>query len=82
VIAEDDVRGKIAADLLTANANMQRALADDLRDCVEYARRSGLSWRAIAETLGLTRTTLFGQMKAGSPISVVRGYQTPKSPER
>jgi hypothetical protein len=77
VTAEDDVRRKIAADLLTANADMQRALADDLRNCVGYARRSGLSWRAIAGILGVTHTKLFGQMKAGSPVSVVRAYQTP-----
>jgi hypothetical protein len=79
VIAEDDVRRKIAADLLTANADMQRALADDLRDCVDYARRSGLSWRAIGKVLGMPWTTLFGYMKAGSPVPVVRGYHTPNS---
>lgn len=71
------MRRKIAEDLLTANANMQRALADDLRECVGYARRSGLSWRAIGKALGMAPTTLFGHMKAGSPVVVARGYHTP-----
>jgi hypothetical protein len=78
VIAEDDVRRKIAEDLLTANADMQRALADDLRNCIDYAHRAGLSWRAIGKALGISHSAVFGHMKAGSAISVVRGHQATK----
>jgi hypothetical protein len=82
VIAEDDIRQELAADLLLANASLQRELAADLRDCIDYARQAGLTWRDIGKALGMDHSSVFRYRKAGEPISVVRGYQTPKSPER
>jgi hypothetical protein len=82
MIAEDDIRRELAADLLLANARMQRELAADLRDCIDYARRAGLGWRDIGKVLGMDHSAVFRYMRTGSPISVVRGSQTPKSPER
>jgi DNA-directed RNA polymerase specialized sigma24 family protein len=75
---EGDVRSKIAADLLTANANMQRALADDLRDCIDYARKAGLTWRDIGKALGMNHTAVHRlYRKAGLPIGVVRPFKGP-----
>lgn len=77
MIAEDDIRRELATGLLAANASLQRELAEDLRDCVGYARRAGLGWREIGKALGMDHSAVFRYMKTGSPISVVRGYQTP-----
>jgi hypothetical protein len=73
------VRRAVAADQLVALAALQRTVADDLRDAAAHAHAVGLSWREIAETLGMVRETVFRQVQAGSPVSVVRPYQSSKS---
>jgi hypothetical protein len=76
-LTEDGVRRAIAAGQLIANASMQRELAASMRDCIGYARRAGLSWRDIGRLLGMDHCSVFRQMQAGSPVSVVRAFQTP-----
>ena len=60
-------------------AAAQRATAGLLAAAVTDASAAGLSWQAIGEALGIPKTTAFRQHKAGSPVSVLRPYQSPRA---
>jgi hypothetical protein len=59
-------------------AAAQRASAVMLAVAVADASDAGLTWKAIAEALGISKATAFRQHKAGSPVSVLRPFQTPR----
>jgi hypothetical protein len=61
-------------------AAAQRASASLLALAVADASAAGMSWQAIGDALGITRATAFRQHKAGSPVSVLRPYQSAGSP--
>lgn len=65
---------------LSALAAEQRANAGLLALAVADASRAGLSWQAIGRALGITGATAYRQHKAGSPVSVLRPFQSVKSP--
>jgi DNA-binding transcriptional regulator LsrR (DeoR family) len=77
VRTRDEVARAVARDQLAGLASLQREIACDLRDAARYAHEKGLSWREIGETLGMVRETVFRQVQAGSPVSVVRPVQSP-----
>jgi hypothetical protein len=60
-------------------AAAQRASAALLAAAVADASTAGLSWRAIGEALGIPKETVFRQHKAGSPVSVLRPFQAPRT---
>jgi hypothetical protein len=62
-------------------AAAQRANADMLAAAVADASEAGLSWQAIGEALGVSKATAFRQHKAGSPVSVLRPFQSPPPPK-
>jgi hypothetical protein len=62
-------------------ANAQRAVARLLASAVAEASADGLSWQAIGEALGIPKSTAFRQHKAGSPVSVLRPFQSQTSPQ-
>jgi hypothetical protein len=64
---------------LATLAQIQRDTADDLAAAVKQARADGQSWSQIGRELGMVRETVFRQAKAGSPIVVVKPYQSPKA---
>jgi hypothetical protein len=57
-------------------AAAQRASASLLAAAVADASEAGLSWQAIGEALGISKATAFRQHKAGSPVSVLRPFQS------
>lgn len=57
-------------------AAAQRASAGLLAAAVADASETGLSWQAIGEALGIAKETAFRQHKAGSPVSVLRPFQS------
>ena len=57
-------------------AAAQRKSAAELREAVTGACDAGVPWRAIGEALGIRHETAFRQFRAGSPIVVVRAYQS------
>jgi DNA invertase Pin-like site-specific DNA recombinase len=59
-------------------AAAQRATARMLAAAVAEASDAGMPWKAIAEALGISKATAFRQHKAGSPVSVLRPFQTPR----
>lgn len=61
-------------------AASQRASAGLLAAAVAEASAAGMSWQAIGRAIGITGATAFRQHKAGSPVSVLRPYQSAKSP--
>ena len=62
--------------LLRELAAAQRKNAGELREAITGACDAGVPWRAIGEALGIPHETAFRQFKAGSPIVVVRAYQS------
>jgi len=69
----------IARDQLAMLAEAQRTIAADLLGACRHANEEGLSWRKIAAALGMDHVTIFEQVRAGSPVSVVQPFRTPKS---
>jgi hypothetical protein len=60
---------------LRALGEAQRANATEIRDVVLKAVASGVTWCRAAEALGMSRCeTLFRQVKAGSPVIIVKPY--------
>lgn len=68
------------ADGLRALAGVQRQSAECLRIAILTALAEGLTWREIGEALGVPHETVFRQYQAGSPVSVLRPYQSEASP--
>lgn len=62
--------------LLRELAAAQRKSAAELREAITEACDYGVTWRAIGEALGVPHETAFRQHKAGSPIVVVKAFQS------
>ena len=69
-------RGPYPAHALLAQVRIlaanQRANAQELRDAVIAAHEAGASWSELGRAAGMLRETLFRQVKAGSPVVVVK----------
>jgi hypothetical protein len=74
-----EIAKALALDQLSALAAMQRTIADDMLGAARHANEVGVSWRKIGRELGMPYETVFRQVKAGSPVSVVRPHQRPKA---
>ena len=61
-----------ALSRVAALAQAQRQGAVDLRDAVTAAHAAGASWSELGRAAGMVRETLFRQVKAGSPVVVVK----------
>ena len=57
-------------------AAAQRKNAEGLRNAIADACDDGVTWRAIGDALGIPHETAFRQFRAGSPIVVVKAYQS------
>jgi hypothetical protein len=53
-------------------AGAQRENAEELRDAVLTAHAAGASWSELGRAAAVVRETLFRQVKAGSPVVVVK----------
>ena len=74
-IAEAHSTGK-RCTIIRELAAAQRESAVRLRDAIGDAIDDGVPWRAIGDALGMVHETAFRQFRAGSPIVVVKAYQS------
>jgi len=65
---------------LSSLARCQRKNAEDLREAITAARDAGATWAQIGQALDMPRETAFRQHRAGSPIVVVKAYQSKPRP--
>ena len=61
---------------LRALAEAQRENTTALRAAIQEALDAGMTWRVIGDALGMVHETVFRQFRAGSPIVVVKAYQS------